>query len=184
MRFAKSVSSTRLQSSCHLKRITTRAMATTSSDMVGIITTQGCKFCRAAKSALTEANISYQEFELSEDIELLKKIKSTTGRSTVPQIFLNGSLFGGADDLLTSLKSGEFQSLLKIATQPPLPADVKNVLESSCSKDNNNKKENPDERQWRHQTLQPIIDVLSQQYVKGPFSLKQAADVISSLAYY
>jgi len=159
------------------------ATSTSNPNLVGIITTQGCKFCRAAKSALTEANIPYQEFELSEDIELLKKIKSTTGRSTVPQIFVNGSLFGGADDLLTSLKSGEFQSLLKTATQPTLPVDVKNILESSSIERENTSSlfQAADERQKKQQTLQPLVNALSQQYNKGPFSLKQAVEVVSSL---
>jgi glutaredoxin len=159
------------------------ATSTSNPNLVGIITTQGCKFCRAAKSALAEANIPYQEFELSEDIELLKKVKSTTGRSTVPQIFVNGSLFGGTDDLLTSLKSGEFQSLLKTATQPALPVDVKTILESSSNKRGNTSSvfQAADERQKKQQTLQPLVNALSLQYNKGPFSLKQAVEVVSPL---
>ena len=39
-----------------------------------------------AKVALKQANIDFEEIELSGQLQLLEKIKATTGRSSVPQV--------------------------------------------------------------------------------------------------
>ena len=57
---------------------------------VAVITTLGCPYCRRAKAALGEANIAYEEIELSGDLDLLATVKRTSGQSTVPQVGAGG----------------------------------------------------------------------------------------------
>jgi len=66
-----------------------------------IYTLAGCPFCAKAKKLLDEKNIHYQEIEV--DYKDTVKRKEVTqlaeGRTTFPQIFINGKPIGGCDDL-------------------------------------------------------------------------------------
>lgn len=55
---------------------------------VVIVTTVGCRFCKRAKDTLHAENVQYDEIEASNQLELLDKIRATTGRRTVPQVGL------------------------------------------------------------------------------------------------
>ncbi len=56
---------------------------------VVIVTTVGCQFCKRAKDTLQQAGVMYEEIEASNQLQLLNKIKETTGRRTVPQVIFN-----------------------------------------------------------------------------------------------
>jgi len=66
-------------------------------ERVAILTTLGCKFCRAIKAELKQAGIAFQDIDLSRQLEVLRKAKQITGQSTVPQVFVGGKLIGGAE---------------------------------------------------------------------------------------
>ncbi len=53
---------------------------------VALLTTLGCKFCRATKAELKGAGVAFQEIDLSRQLEVLRKAKEITGQSTVPQV--------------------------------------------------------------------------------------------------
>lgn len=68
-------------------------------DQVVIFTKAGCPFCSKAKALLTEKHVPYEEVVL--DTGLRPKVIGalTGGKTSVPQIFINGKLIGGSDDL-------------------------------------------------------------------------------------
>ena len=67
-------------------------------DQVAILTRDGCSFCAKAKRALTEAGYDYVELPLPHTIRS-RAIGAIAGAGTVPQVFINGRLIGGAEDL-------------------------------------------------------------------------------------
>jgi len=67
-------------------------------DQVAILTREGCSFCASAKRQLTEAGIDFVEVPLHHTIRS-KAVGAMAGAGTVPQVFVNGRLIGGAADL-------------------------------------------------------------------------------------
>ncbi|MCM2679301.1 glutathione peroxidase [Echinimonas agarilytica] len=65
---------------------------------VSVISKPGCPFCAKAKQALQDAHIRYEEVILGTDATTVS-LKAMTGRSTVPQIFINGEHIGGSEEL-------------------------------------------------------------------------------------
>lgn len=65
---------------------------------VTVFTRKGCPFCVKAKAMLKEAGIAYEELVLNRDYTdaTLRAVANTT---TVPQVFVNGQLIGGSEDL-------------------------------------------------------------------------------------
>ncbi|KAK9842350.1 hypothetical protein WJX81_008014 [Elliptochloris bilobata] len=99
---------------------------------VAVVTTVGCAYCKRAKDVLRQAGISFEEIELSRDLDLLKSIQEATGLRTVPQIFLGGVLVGGATELQQLVDSKELQPLLaRSAGAGALPADLRAAVDRS-----------------------------------------------------
>ncbi|GGA82421.1 glutaredoxin [Neiella marina] len=67
-------------------------------DSVSIITKPGCPFCAKAKQALIDNGIRYEEVILGTDATTVS-LKAISGRSTVPQVFINGEHIGGSEEL-------------------------------------------------------------------------------------
>lgn len=67
-------------------------------DQVVIFTRAGCPHCARAKEMLQQGGFKYVEMPLEDGVRNTV-LGAVTGRSTVPQIFLNSELIGGADDL-------------------------------------------------------------------------------------
>ena len=67
-------------------------------DQVAILTRKGCSFCAKAKARLADAGIDYAEVPLPHTIRT-KAVGAIAGATTVPQIFVNGRLIGGAAEL-------------------------------------------------------------------------------------
>ena len=81
---------------------------------VEIYTSPLCGFCHAAKRLLDSKEVEYHEF----DVMLMPSLKQemlarSAGRSTVPQIFIDGSGIGGCDELHQLEALGELNPLLK-----------------------------------------------------------------------
>jgi glutaredoxin 3 len=72
-----------------------------------VYTTRVCPYCVAAKRLLVERRIAYREIDVTADPETRAWLVETTGRRTVPQIFIAGEPVGGFDDLAVLDKSGE-----------------------------------------------------------------------------
>lgn len=66
--------------------------------MVTIITKKDCPFCARAKAMLEDAGMDYEELLKGQDVTA-SALYSITGKNTYPQVFIDGQLIGGSDDL-------------------------------------------------------------------------------------
>ncbi|WP_373019933.1 glutathione peroxidase [Thiomicrorhabdus sp.] len=64
-----------------------------------IFTKPGCPFCKKAKAMLEENGINYEEITISNHGPSSKTLRAVASASTVPQVFIEGELIGGSDDL-------------------------------------------------------------------------------------
>ena len=80
---------------------------------VEIYTKFMCPYCARAKRLLDSKGVAYEEFEISmggpKRAEMLQR---ASGRSTVPQIFIDGRHVGGSDDLAALEQAGRLDPML------------------------------------------------------------------------
>ena len=65
---------------------------------VTVLTREGCEYCVRAKGLLRDAGIDFEELVLNRDYSEAT-IRAVSGKSTVPQVFINGDYIGGSEDL-------------------------------------------------------------------------------------
>jgi glutaredoxin 3 len=75
-------------------------------------TTQYCPFCIQAKSLLRHKGVTFEEIDIGGDDELRTKMVETSGRRTVPQIFINDNPIGGFEELRFLDEQGDLDRLL------------------------------------------------------------------------
>jgi glutaredoxin-like protein len=63
----------------------------------------GCPFCARAKSMLDEREVPYETIYLGDDITM-SSVRAASGKARVPQIFIDGTLIGGSDELADFLE--------------------------------------------------------------------------------
>jgi glutaredoxin 3 len=81
---------------------------------VKIYTTRLCGYCIRAKALLNSKRIKFEEIDVSGDLEMRRWLQERTGRSTVPQIFINGKSLGGYDELAALNRQGQLDRLLAV----------------------------------------------------------------------
>ena len=64
----------------------------------------GCSFCAKAKALLAERGIAYEAIHLGEELTM-QGVKAASGNAKVPQIFIDGRLIGGSDQLAEFLNA-------------------------------------------------------------------------------
>jgi len=80
---------------------------------VEIYTKFTCGYCFRAKTLLEKKNVDYEETDISlGGPERQEMIQRAGGRTTVPQIFINGEHIGGSDDLASLEAAGKLDALL------------------------------------------------------------------------
>ena len=80
---------------------------------VEIYTKFFCPYCARAKRLLEDKGVAFEEFEISGGGEKREEmIQRAGGRTTVPQIFIEGQHIGGSDDLAALDKRGKLDALL------------------------------------------------------------------------
>lgn len=72
---------------------------------VTIFSRGGCPHCARAKGLLRDRGITFESLELNRDFSD-RTLRAVTAASTFPQVFINGELIGGADDLAARLETG------------------------------------------------------------------------------
>jgi glutaredoxin 3 len=78
-----------------------------------IYTKTTCPFCVRAKALLAKKGAAFQEIEITDNPALRSEmIEKANGRTTVPQIFINGQHIGGCDDLHALEDQGKLDALL------------------------------------------------------------------------
>lgn len=82
-------------------------MAEAGRKKVVIYTTDYCPYCRAAKDLLRAKGIAFEEQDVTQNEAMREKlVEMTGGRTTVPQIFVDGKAMGGYDDLAAFFRNG------------------------------------------------------------------------------
>lgn len=80
---------------------------------VEIYTKFGCPFCARAKALLDAKGVDYAENEISTDPDKRQEmLQRASGKTTVPQIFIDGEHIGGSDDLAALEGEGRLDGLL------------------------------------------------------------------------
>jgi glutaredoxin 3 len=79
---------------------------------VKIYTRRWCGYCTAAETLLKQKGVAYEHIDATGDAELRKWLVEATGRTTVPQIFIDGKPIGGYDDLRALDRSGKLDAML------------------------------------------------------------------------
>lgn len=83
---------------------------------VVIYTTPFCPYCMRAKSLLDRKGVTYEEIDLyAQPGRRSEMIERSEGRTTVPQIFIDGKPYGGSDDIHALDRDGRLDPLLGIA---------------------------------------------------------------------
>jgi glutaredoxin 3 len=72
-----------------------------------------CPYCARAKRLLSEKGVQFDEYDITMGGEKRGEMLSrANGRTTVPQIFIDGRHIGGSDDLHALDREGQLDPLL------------------------------------------------------------------------
>ena len=80
---------------------------------VEIYTTPFCPYCYRAKALLARKGVSFEEVDAPHGSAARRSvIERSGGRTTVPQIFIDGRSIGGSDELAALEGAGKLDALL------------------------------------------------------------------------
>jgi glutaredoxin 3 len=80
---------------------------------IEIYTKAFCPYCTRAKNLLDSKDVTYEEFDITMGgPKRQEMIQRANGRTTVPQIFIDGAHIGGSDDLAALDRRGGLDELL------------------------------------------------------------------------
>lgn len=81
---------------------------------VEIYTTMLCPYCWRAKKLLEERGVPYHEVDVMTDGKLRAEMRQRAGgRTSVPQVFINGEHVGGCDELYALDRAGKLKPMLE-----------------------------------------------------------------------
>jgi glutaredoxin 3 len=82
---------------------------------VELYTTMWCPYCARAKALLEGKGVAYTEIDIMQEPNRRPEmVQRAGGRTTVPQIFIDGEHIGGSDDLAALDRSGGLDPKLGI----------------------------------------------------------------------
>jgi glutaredoxin 3 len=82
---------------------------------VEIYTTFWCPYCAAAKALLTKKGVAFREIDAPAGSAARSEAMSRSGgRTTVPQVFVDGTALGGYDDIAALDRAGRLDPLLGV----------------------------------------------------------------------
>lgn len=73
---------------------------------ITVFSKPGCPHCARAKKILAEHGLGYEEIVLGRDATV-RSLRAVSGSQATPQVFVDGTLIGGADQLQEYLKVNE-----------------------------------------------------------------------------
>jgi glutaredoxin 3 len=80
---------------------------------VEMYTTMFCPYCTRARTLLERKGAAFTEIDIIEEpARRAEMIRRAGGRTSVPQIFINGEHVGGSDELTTLDRAGELDAKL------------------------------------------------------------------------
>lgn len=72
-----------------------------------------CPYCHRALDLLSKKGVKYTEIEAAFDPDKKREMMDkANGRSTFPQIFINGEHVGGCDDIMALERAGKLDPML------------------------------------------------------------------------
>lgn len=77
-----------------------------------VYSTRICPYCVAAKRLLKQKGLDFQEIMIDQNFSQREVMMKKSGRTSVPQIFINDKHIGGFDDLNAINRSGRLDQLL------------------------------------------------------------------------
>ncbi len=81
--------------------------------MIEIYTQAFCPFCSRALSLLRKKGVEFTEIDAPPGSSRREEAQERAGgRTSVPQIFFNGNLIGGCDDMMALEHAGKLDPLL------------------------------------------------------------------------
>lgn len=80
---------------------------------VVMYTTAVCPYCVAAKNFLKQRGVEWREVRVDLDPVERETMVARAGRTSVPQIFINGHHVGGFDDMVALDRAGGLSPLLE-----------------------------------------------------------------------
>jgi len=83
---------------------------------VELYTTMYCPYCTRARALLQRKGVAFVDIDIAEHPERRgEMVRRASGRTTVPQIFIDGEHIGGCDDLMALDRAGRLDPKLGIA---------------------------------------------------------------------
>ncbi len=80
---------------------------------VKMYTRRWCGYCTAAERLLDAKGVEFENIDVTGNQEKRRwLVEVTAGRTTVPQIFINGESIGGYDELKALERRGDLDKLL------------------------------------------------------------------------
>jgi alkyl hydroperoxide reductase subunit F len=79
---------------------------------IEIYSREWCPYCAKAKALLRSKGLAYREVDVTYDEDLQREMIERSGRRSVPEIFIDGELVGGYDDLAHLNSTGELDRKL------------------------------------------------------------------------
>ncbi len=76
---------------------------------IKIYTKTYCSYCYAAKNLLAKRGLTFEEIGLTGNTPAEQEMRDLTGRTTVPQILINGTPVGGYTDLIELDREGKLK---------------------------------------------------------------------------
>ena len=80
---------------------------------IEIYTKATCPYCHRAKALLSEKGVAFEELPIYGNAEKREEMIQRSGRTTVPQIFIDAQHIGGCDDLYALDARGGLDPLLR-----------------------------------------------------------------------
>jgi glutaredoxin 3 len=81
---------------------------------IEIYTKSYCPFCQRAKELLRIKGVQFTEYDVTTDPLRQREMQERSGQATVPEIFVDGVLLGGCDELFELDEKGELDRLLDL----------------------------------------------------------------------
>ena len=80
---------------------------------VELYTTPWCPYCTRARTLLRRKGVAFVDIDIDEEpSRRAEMIRRAGGRTSVPQIFIDGEHIGGSDELVALERSGELEAKL------------------------------------------------------------------------
>jgi glutaredoxin 3 len=80
---------------------------------VELYTTPFCPYCMRARALLDRKGVAFTDIDITEEPgRRTEMIRRAGGRTSVPQIFIDGEHIGGSDELVALDRAGELDAKL------------------------------------------------------------------------